>query len=214
MGRAQVICALLLVACGEPKPAVAPDLADYLYKLSGRDEATRVAAVTSWTLSRAEWERVVVDSYRPLYDDYVAASTQARETFVAQLAKSRSIVSRAHFAGDPVATHAQAITRWALPTLAPTRVAELGGRPPVPIDAVFVDVDGTWRAIVGMDAIVRRRIAAIDPACAIALDHIEPAGGPCIEAAWAVADAALREDRARFAHGCGLATNLCGKRSP
>ena len=208
VARAQIVCALL-VACGESKPAVAPDLADYLYKLSGTDEAARASAVASWTLSRDEWEHTVVEPYRPLYDDYVAAFGATRSTFVTQLAQSRSIVARAHFAGDPAATHSQAITRWALPTLAPTRIAELGGRPPVAIDAVFVDVGGKWRAIVGLGAIVRRRVAAIDEACATALDRIEPAGGTCIEAAWAVADAALRGDRARFAHVCTIALSAC-----
>jgi hypothetical protein len=65
-----------------------------------------------------------------------------------------------------------------------------------------------------MDLIIQHRVALEDPACAEAIARIEPAGGRCIEAAWAVADAALREDRARFAHACGLAVNLCGKPPP
>jgi hypothetical protein len=216
MARAREAVVIALVAsCGSPKERAVtpPDVADYLYKLSGTDEPARAAAIATWQLTRAEWQRVVVDPYRALYDDYAREFAAAAPRFVEQLAKSHSIVARAHFAGDPIATRDQAFTRWALPTLAPTKLAELAGRPPTPIDAVFADVDGSWRAIVGLGAIVRRRVAALDERCATALDHIDPAGGPCIEAAWGVADAALREDRGRFAHACGLATNLCGKRS-
>ncbi|MBA3820261.1 MAG: hypothetical protein H0X17_15320, partial [Deltaproteobacteria bacterium] len=96
----------------------------------------------------------------------------------------------------------------------PARIAELAGRPPVPIDAVFVAVDGRWHAVVGIAALLRTRIAALDPACAPILDHIDPAGGRCIEAAWAVSDAVLREHAAAFVHACRLATNLCAKPSP
>nr|MDQ3366722.1 hypothetical protein [Myxococcota bacterium] len=92
--------------------------------------------------------------------------------------------------------------------------AELAGRPPVSIDAVFVAVAGRWRAIVGIGAIVRARIAARDPACAATLDVVDPAGGRCIEAAWAVSDAVLRDRSAAFVHACQLATNLCAKPSP
>ena len=101
-----------------------------------------------------------------------------------------------------------------MPTLAPTKVAQLAGTPPIAIDAVFVDVGGHWRAIVGLGAIVHAHVAQRDPACAAALAYIEPAGGPCIEAAWGIADAALRDDPARFARACRHATTLCDKRSP
>ena len=214
VGRASHAVALaLLVACrSDPSPA--PELATYLNDLTGRDEVTRSAAVDGWLLSIDEWDRVVVEPYRKVYEDYRHEHGKARDALVAQLAHEHSIVTRAHFAGDTAATHAQTVTRWALPTLAATRIAELAGSPATPIDVVFVEVRGKWKAIVGLGAIVRRRIESLDRACAVVIDQIQPAGGQCIEAAWAVADAALREDRPRFAHACGLATNLCGKPRP
>lgn len=205
VGRALAL--ILLLGCTRSSEP-APELADYLYKQSGNP------SIDSWRLSHDEWNRTVVEPYRALYGEYVRAFDLARPTLLAQLANKHPIVTRAHVAGDPVATREQAITRWALPTLAATRVAELAGAPAVAIDAVFVDAGGQWRAIVGVGAIVRARVAAVDPTCATALDAIEPAGGRCIEATWAVADAALREDRPRFAHACGLAANLCGKPAP
>lgn len=204
----------LLLACSREAPRAAPELGAYLYDLSGAPDTERTAAVAGWTLSRAEWDRVVIPHYRPLYDDYLRELSVARPVLVAQLAAKHPIATRAHFAGDPTMTRSQAITRWALPTLAPARLADLAGRPPAPLEAVFVDVGGRWRVLVGIGAIVRRRVAALDDACARTLDHLEPGGGRCIEAAWAAADAALHADRARFAHACGLAANLCGKRSP
>lgn len=201
--------ALILAACSKPAPHAAPELAQYLNDLSGTDAR---ATIATWKLTRAEWDRVTVEPYRGLYEEYARAFDA--DKLAAQLARKHSVLARAHFAGDTTATHGQAMTRWALPTLAPSRVAELAGRPPEPIDAVFVDVGGRWKAIVGIDAIVRRHVAALDPACAEALTRIDPAGGRCIETAWAVADAALREDRARFTHACGLAANLCGKPAP
>lgn len=210
---------LALIACSrEPArpPNVAPELAVYLNDLSGRDEPARAAAVATWTLSRDEWNRIVVEPYRAVYDDYLRELDAARPALVAQLAHKHAMQTRAHFAGDPLMTRSQAITRWALPTLAPARIAELAGRPPAPpnpIDAVFVDVGGQWRAIVGLDVIVKRRAAD----CASVFDRFDPKGGTCIEAAWGVAEAALRIDhdpsgpsaRTRFTHACSIATNAC-----
>jgi len=201
-----------LLGCGKAAPAQAPELAEYLYATSGSADVTRVVA--GWRLTREEWQRVVTEPYRPLWDDYVAAFDTAEPVLAAQLAARHPILARAHFANDPLMTHDQAITRWALPTLAPARIAERAGRRPEPLDAVFVAVGGKWRAIVGVGAIVRRRVASLDPACARVIDAIDVAGGRCTEAAWGIADAALREDRARFAHACGLATSLCGKPAP
>jgi hypothetical protein len=144
----------------------------------------------------------VVEPYRALHDDYARAFAAARPMLPAQLAAAAGRTMRAHFAGDPRATPDQAMTRWALPTLARAWVVD-------GVDAVFVEHAGGWRAIVGTAAIVRRRVAALDATCAAALDRIDPAGGRCIETAWAVADAALRGDRARFAHACSLATAAC-----
>ena len=158
--------------------------------LAGRVEALRLA--------REEWERVVVEPYRALHADYAAAFSISP----AQLAAAASRSMRAHFAGDPQQTSDQAVTRWALPTLARAWVVD-------GVDAVFVEERGGWRAIVGLAAIVRARIAARDAACASAFDRIDPAGGRCIETAWVVADAALRDDGARFAHACSLAATAC-----
>ncbi|MDQ3338479.1 MAG: hypothetical protein M4D80_25205 [Myxococcota bacterium] len=213
MGRALAVA--LLVACGGGRADdKAPELATYLNDLTGRAEAERRAAVDDWLLSNDEWDRTVALPYRSLYEDYRHELGKARDALVAQLERKHPIVTRAHFAGDTAATHSQSITRWALPTLAPARLAELAGRPATAIDAVFVDVRGKWKAIVGVGPIVRRRVAGLDHTCAAVIDHITPAGGRCIEAAWAVADAALREDRPRFAHACGLARDLCGKPAP
>jgi hypothetical protein len=207
MGRALAVA--LLVACGGGRADddKAPELAEYLYARSGDP-----SVVDEWRLTRAEWERVVVPPYAKLYDHYVRAFAGAAPTLRAQLANKHPIVTRAHVAGDPVSTRDQAITRWALPTLAPTRVAELAGKPATAIDAVFVEVGGRWKAIVGLAPIVRAQIFELDPTCAPAIDQLDPAGGRCIEAAWAVADAALREDRLRLSHLCGLARDLCAPR--
>ena len=207
MGRALAVA--LIVGCGGRAEHEAPELAEYLYARSGDP-----SVVEEWRLTRAEWDRVVVQPYGKLYDHYVHAFAGAAKTLRAQFATKHPIVTRAHVAGDPVATRDQAITRWALPTLAPTRVAELAGNPATAIDAVFVEVGGHWKAIVGLAPIVRAQIFALDPTCAPAIDQLDPKGGPCIEAAWAVADAALREDRLRLSHLCGLARDLCGKPAP
>lgn len=215
--RAVATCALVLAACAlgacgrdDRAPAKPRELADELYALAGTPEATRVATVRAWRLDRAAWDAVVVAPYRELYADYARAFDAAVPALVTQLATKRPILARAHFAEDPRLTRAQAITRWALPTLASARVVELGGAPPVAIDAVFVEAGGRWRAIVGLDAIVHARIAAHDPACADVLTRIEHRG-PCIEAVWAVADAALRGDRARVPRTCTRALGLCAK---
>jgi hypothetical protein len=197
---------LALVACSsQPAPKPAPELADHLYALSGTAEPARAAAVASWALSRDEWNRITVEPYHAVYDDYVRALDAMRPALVALLADKHPVQTRAHFAGDPLMSRGQAITRWALPTLAPARIAELTGTPPVAIDAVFVDVGGRWRAIVGLDEIVKRRAAD----CAAVFDRIDPKGGTCIEAAWSVADAALRDQRQKLTRACSIATNAC-----
>jgi len=216
--RAPLALALALAlshaACGGERAPVKPrELADELYALAGTPEDARLRAVRGWKLDRRAWDAVIVEPYRALYPDYAAAFDAAVPVLVTQLAVKRPILARAHFAGDPKLTRAQAITRWALPTLAPARVAELGGTPPVALDVVFVDAGGGWRAIVGLDAIVHARIAAVDPACADLLTLIDPRGGRCIEAAWAVADAALRREAASLTRTCTLAASLCGKPS-
>jgi hypothetical protein len=206
MGRPLAVA--LLVACSSARDP-APELAAYLYARSGDP-----SVVDEWRMTRAEWNKTVVVPYTRLYDSYVQRFAAHAPGLRTQMAKKHPIVARAHVAGDEVATRDQAVTRWALPTLAPSRVAELAGSPAVPIDAVFVEVDGRWKAIVGLAEIVRAAIFELDPTCAPAIYQLDPKGGRCIEAAWAVADAALREDRPRLSHLCGLARDLCGKPPP
>lgn len=206
VGRALAV--VLVAACGS-EPAQAPELAKYLYEQSGQP-----AVVDAWLMTRAQWNRVVVDPYQRVYDDYVKAFAAQAPKLRAQLAAKHPIVTRAHVAGDPVSTHDQAMTRWALPTLAPTRVAQLAGNPATNLDAVFVDVGGQWKAIVGLGTIIRAYVAEHDMVCAVAIARLDPAGGRCIEIAYEVADAALRDDRARLSHVCGLATTVCGKPAP
>ncbi len=207
MGRALAVA--LLVACGGRAEEKAPELAEYLHARSGDP-----SVVDEWRMTRAEWERTVVAPYGKLYDHYVRSFAGSAPTLRAQMGTKHPIITRAHVAGDPVATRDQAIARWALPTLAPSRAAQLAGDPAVNLDAVFIEVNGRWKAIVGLAAIVRTHIEVLDTSCAVVIDQLEPRGGRCIEAAWAVADAALREDRLRLSHLCGLARDLCGKPAP
>jgi hypothetical protein len=92
-----------------------------------------------------------------------------------------------------------------LPVLAESYVAEPA------LDAVFVRVGNAWRAIAGLERAIEEAIAHFEPACAqtVAADSTLA----CREIAWAVADAALRNDAKRVARACTLAATRCGKRS-
>src|SRR5262249_6636718 len=148
---------------------------------------------------------------------------------VDHLARPGPVTARRHFAGDPRLAPAEARNRWALPTLFPSVVAEVGG---APIDAVFIADGPAWRALVGLDQVVLARVAALDPGCAA---HLPLAGPPghCTDVGAAIADAALRAETLRaetlraetlraetlrkaddqLAHVCRLAETLCGKGS-
>jgi hypothetical protein len=145
----------------------------------------------------------VVEPYRALYADY------ARELDRASLAPG-SGATREHFAGDPELTQDQAVARWALPPLYPSRVA-------AGIDAVFLRDGGRWHAIVGLGKVVHARVAAAAGACAwmfaVAHPHRDLAK-TCRDMTWAVADAALRGERDRAVRACKLAESVCGKPSP
>lgn len=195
-----------------PRPATgsAEDLAAYLRGIAGADEAARQDAVAGWVMSEAAWDATVVPPYRPLYAAYVAAFDRARPALVARLAARGPITTRRHFAGDPRLTRAQGRLRWALPVEYPSLVAELGGSP---IDTVFVFDRGRWRALAGLDDVLLARVRARDAACGAALAKAGPTGH-CTEAAWEVADAALRNDVTRFAHACSLAAALCANEAP
>ncbi len=197
------IAVLLALAACSREPAKDDSLQAYLTSLSTADEATRAAAVASWKLSASGWERVTTDPYRGEYAYYREYFETHAPQLVAQLAGG-PITTRAHFAGDPDLTRGQARARWAQPVQAPSEIATAHGRP---IDAVFVRDDGGWRVIVGVDQLTFERASASEVVCAqIAL---AAQSGQCMNAAWVVADAALRKDVTRLHHACGQLANLC-----
>ncbi len=207
MRAAIAVVALLLAGCRdqEPQPPPAPrSLADYLTSIAGTDEANRTLEVAAWKLDEAAWNRIVVATYRGAHADYLRVFDARSPGLVAALASRGAIATRAHFAGDPKLTLGQAQTRWALPVQYPSEVAELDG---VALDAVFVRDGDRWRAISGLEHVIRGRAETIDPTCAV---HLEAARtGRCAEVGWVLAEAALLGDRARLAHACSLAANLC-----
>jgi hypothetical protein len=162
----------------------------------------------SWRLDEAAWKRIVVEPYRGLHAEYAREFDRVAPQLAAGV--GRAVAHREHFAGDPELTQDQAVARWALPPLFPSRVA-------AEVDAVFLRDNEHWRAIVGLGRIVRTRVAAVDAGCAalfaIAHPHRELTKA-CRDATWPIADAVLRSDRERAARACKLAANVCGKRSP
>jgi hypothetical protein len=222
--RAMLALAILITACSSPSPPAPPPgspeaLAAYLRTVIGADEATRQREVAGWQLDDALWQRTVVPLYRPLYADYARAFAAEAPALVARLGPPGAITARRHYAGDPRLTPAQARDRWALPTLFPSGVAEAGG---APIAAVFVPDGDHWRALIGLDAVVRARVTALDPACAARLALAGPAGR-CTDVGAAIVAAALRIDPPPerespfflpLVHVCRLAETLCGKESP
>lgn len=203
---ARIAGALAIAACqaAPPAPAAPETLDAYLQRVASLDADARAREIAGWRLEPAAWARTTTDPYRAAYADYAHQFEAAAPALVAQLAAPTGITVRRHLAGDPRLTLGQARARWALPIQFPSQVAELAG---APLDAVFVRDGGAWRAIVGIDAIIQARITALDPACAPRLDHV--AAGPCGDASWVVAEAALRADRPRLAHACSLVANLC-----
>lgn len=196
----RVLLLLALVACHDaPTPAKAT-LAAYLATASDAD-------VASWKLTAAEWDATVVEPYKgaTVYADYAKAFDAKLPELRAQVAAPGAIATRPHYAGDPRLTHGQSEARWTLPVQFPSLVATRGDRP---IDAVFLEVSGHWRAITGIDRIVDAWVAGHDPACAAMLAKAGPSGR-CTDVAWVIADARLRGDEKRFTHACQLAANLC-----
>jgi hypothetical protein len=209
-----MIVALAIAACHAAPPAPPPGspeaLAAYLQAVVGADQATRQREAAGWPLDAALWDRTVIPLYRPLHADYARAFAAELPALVARLAGGGTVTARRHYAGDPRLTPSQGRDRWAVPPLFPSLVAEAGG---VPIEAVFVPDGERWRALVGLDAVVRARVAAIDPGCAARLALAGPTGR-CTEVGAAIATAALRTDRDQLAHVCRLAETLCGKEAP
>ncbi len=199
-----LVVALGLAASGCHRRAEPPrDLASVLARATPDD-------VASWKLTPAAWRRIVVPPYDGYHADYARAFDELAPQLAAELARGGTIATRQHYAGDPVLTVGQARARWALPVLANTEIATRDGRA---IDAVFVRDAGHWSAIVGIDRIVDDRVGALDPACKATIDVASPSQR-CREIAWEVAEAALRNDRGRFTHACGIARVACGKPTP
>jgi hypothetical protein len=162
------------------------------------------AAVASWKLSAQGWERVTTDPYRREYSYYRNFFETNAAELAAQLGAGGQIATRAHYAGDDTLTGGQARARWAQPVQAPSEVATIGGKP---LDAVFVRDDGGWRVIVGVDRLVYERVAAHDIACARRVSGSR--SGPCGNAAWVAAEAALKNDMTRLHSSCAQLANLC-----
>jgi hypothetical protein len=211
--RVLVVCAGLAAcsrAAPRPEPGTPDDLAAYLGRVAGADEATRRKEIAGWIVDETTWRRVIVEPYRELYDDYARGFDAASAPLVARLATGGEIHARRHFAGDPRLTREQARLRWTVPPLYPSAVAELGG---APIDAVFIYDGVGWRALAGLDALVLAHANAMDPACGKNLARAGPIGH-CSEVGAALAEAAVRGEAARFAKLCGLAATLCANASP
>jgi hypothetical protein len=209
---------LVVAACNgspaaPPPPPGSPEaLVAYLQTVvgPGTDEVTRQREVAGWRLDEALWDHTIVPLYRPLYADYQRAFAAEAPALIARIARGGAVTARRHYAGDPRLTRSQARDRWALPTLYPSLVAEAGE---VPIEAVFVPDGDRWRALIGLDTVVRGRVAVLDPGCAANLALAGPTGR-CTDVGAAIASAALRTDRDQLAHVCRLAETLCGKGSP
>jgi hypothetical protein len=176
-----------------------------LSEVAALDRDAREREIASWQFDVDGWRRTIVDPYRGVFDDY-AKQFDAR----ALAGFSGAIEARPHFADDPKLTPGQARARWALPVAFPSQVAMAGG---LAIDAVFVRDGDRWRAITGIDHVIRSRIEARDRACSATIDRPQPSKR-CRDVAWVVADAALRTDNTRFARACALAATACGTPSP
>lgn len=185
---------VLVVGCAKPH-----DLADQL----GHDAraSDRLGAIAAWQLPRTTWDRVVVPPFRGLYDDYVAELPAHVHELALHLAPPFAI--RAHFAGDPKLTLDEAVTRWIVPTMFPSQVVD-------GLDAVFVQEDDRFYALVGMAKVIERKL---DPACRALLARVGPPGR-CGDAMWQFVVESLRGNRGAAEHACSLATALCGTRSP
>jgi hypothetical protein len=207
-----LVVMIAAAACREPgpPPGTPEALAAYLQTVVGHDPATLQREIASWVLDDAAWNATVTATYRPLHTEYQQAFVAALPALIAQLGHPGVVTARRHYAGDPRLTLAESRDRWALPPVFPSVVAELDG---APLEAVFVRDGDRWRALVGLDAVVRARVAALDAGCAAELARAGRTGR-CTDVGAAIAEAALRTDRDRLAHVCRLAETLCGKESP
>ena len=154
----------------------------------------------------------MLPAFRSLYPDYAAGFATAIAPVAAALASHGTITARQHYANDPRLLRAQLRTRWALPPLFPSVVAELDG---AALPAVFVFDGAGWRALVGLDEAMLAHVRAADPKCADSLSRAGPPGS-CTDLGYAVAAAALRgpSGQASFTQACALAATLCANGSP
>jgi hypothetical protein len=140
-------------------------------------------------LERSEFDQIIVEPFRSLWPEYV---TRYRPTNV-------PTSPRQHFAGDAHLTPSQARLRWMLPVMYPSYVDDRD---------VFVKTASGWHSLAGLDEAMLDRLRALDPVCEKRVEAITPTGA-CIEVAWQVADAGLRDDAERFKHACQLAATQC-----
>ena len=194
-----------------PRPATAEDLAAYVADLAAGDPDAAARELAGWPLDRQLWRRTLVEPYRDLWDE---VAPEGRLRALGGALRRGPVTARRHYADDPRLTPGQLWLRWALPTLYPSFVVEIDGRP---LDTVFLHDGVRWRALVGLDERIEARVRALDPGCAAHLAAVT-ASADCASAAWAVANATLRisgeAGRDRVARNCRIAANLCGKRSP
>jgi hypothetical protein len=198
----RTLAVLLIVACGEPARRPAPDAAAYLAGVAGERNI-------EWALDLASWKRIVVEPFQGLYPDYRRELARVLPE-LERLRPTQTFASRAHFAGDPALTPGQARARWLLPTLFPSEVVTVDGKP---LDLVFLRDGERWHAITGIDRILRARIDQRDPACGVTFDTPHPSK-PCRDTAWMVADATLRNEPARIVRACAILQAACAKPSP
>ena len=203
------IVVAIVVAFGCHREPAKPDLAADLAGLADLDTAVREHQVESWRFDVDEWSHTMAPPFDRAWNDYQRPFDRAVSHLADQLASHSPIEVRQHYADDPKLTINQARARWAMPVLAESFVATIGG---TPIDAVFIRVGDSWRAIAGFDFAIRDVIDKLAPACGELIDR--SFAKSCRDVAWAVADAALRSDRPRFDHACALARTSCGKPTP
>ena len=197
----------VLVACTKPLPV--RELVDELRVTAALDTAARTKVVAGWKLDHDAWVATVAEPYDGTYAEYETAFAAAAPQLAVQLAGHTDIVTRAHFAGDPLLTTNEARARWALPVQYPAQVAQLGT---AQLDAVFVRTAAGWGAIVGIDAIVVAHVTRYARDC---VRYVATVGVKrCEEVAWVVADAALRDDVPRLTRACSLARTACAVVQP
>jgi hypothetical protein len=204
------VVAVALAACSRapaPAPATADGLAAHVAGLAAGDPDAAARELARWPLDRALWERTLVEPYRGRWAEL---APEGRLRALAGELRPGAVTARRHYAGDPRLTPGQLWQRWALPTLYPSFVVEIDGRP---LDTVFLHDGVRWRALAGLAELIEGRVRGLDPGCAAHLAGVI-ASADCASAAWALTDAALRNNREAFVRGCRIAENLCGKRSP